>query len=1128
MPLYLSAKPNLWPSAQMVFQHVAIEHGLPQNSVFAITQDHHGFLWFGTQDGLCRYDGYSVRVFRHNHKAPYSLRSNYIRSLLFDHKQHCLWVGTFGGGLNRYDYYTNRFTAFVHDTRHPHSIADNNILALYQDCVGKIWVGTEQGGLSLFDPATGTARNFVHTAQDTRSLPANRVSAITADVRNTLWIATLGGGLCFFKPHDSSFVRMYFDAPYEFAPRGILREWFYTTNDKEFAQAFPHAAMPENSYITALYADPEGILWVGTRGGGLLRVDVQQRQWERVLYTAAEVMIWNKRLTPAASNDVFSVCPDNKGNIWVGFDGRGVSVYHHYGGMTVSCVHDPYNPTSISDNMIRALYCDNAGTMWIGTSIGGVNQYAAGAQRFTTYRHEPLNPQSLSSDVVRAFAEDKDGTVWIGVIDGGLNRFIRSKGIFERHNYVPPGDTALGAEDVWALAAAKDGTLWIGTQNGLFAYHPRTRKRRVYRHRPQDSHSLSSNVIRCLHIDRDGTLWVGTNFGGLCRLNAESQTFRRLCFSVHNDSVVVGSDMPSDAIRAILHASDGTLWIGTVNLGVIVLDKQHNRIRAVYRHDENIPEYGLSNNTVRCFHEDTHGNIWVGTLDGLNCINPRTGVIQRFTESDGLPNDVIYGILEDAAGFLWLTTNKGLVRFHVSTMACTLYTRQDGLQHNEFNGNAVLHGSDGGLYVGGIGGYSMFYPDGIRDNQYIPPVVITNCAVFGKNIEFDTAISERTMIELPYMYSSFTLEFVALNFVGSSKNRYRYIMEGFDKQWVEAGTRREAVYTNVEPGEYIFRVQASNNDGVWNTRGAVLHIRVIPPWWGTWYFRLSIGLAVILGTLATYQARVYALRQSTRRLEQLVQMRTQSLQETNHKLEQAHEEIQRQMIAQQEQALELQRAYKQLDGINEMLVARNHELTHLNNEKNELLAIVSHDLRNPLVATLLAVKLLRQRFSELSQTEVFEYLAKIQSASEQMLDFIGKLLDINALEMGKVRVDIVPCNLDAITRTVLDAYQARVATKRITLHYQQNGVQPIVYADTVLLPQVLDNLLSNAVKYSPLGSDIIVRICKAESGALRWEVQDQGPGIAEQDKYKLFQKFVRLSARPTGGEHSTGLGLSIV
>ena len=374
-----------------------------------------------------------------------------------------------------------------------------------------------------------------------------------------------------------------------------------------------------------------------------------------------------------------------------------------------------------------------------------------------------------------------------------------------------------------------------------------------------------------------------------------------------------------------------------------------------------------------------------------------------------------------------------------------------------------------------------------------------------------------------------------MNFVGAKKNRYRYKLEGFDKDWVEAGARREAIYTNVEPGEYRFRVQASFVSGVWSDGEATLRLVITPPWWGTWYFRAFALLALFAFGYAVAQARFYSLRKTAKLLEERVRRRTQALSDTNAQLAEANEEVQRQMLQQYEQARELQEAYQKLEAAKDALVMRNRELTELNKEKNDLLGIVSHDLRNPLVSALLAIKLLHKRFNALSDEQKFSYLEHIQSANEQMIDFLNKLLSVNALETGKIAVELQACDAVAACRSVVEAYRLRAEAKGLSFVMESSEPQAFALADQTLLPQAIDNLISNAVKYSPRDKKIYARVRRyaeksggAFNATIRIEIEDEGPGFSEEDRAQLFNKFTRLSARPTGGEHSAGLGLSIV
>jgi signal transduction histidine kinase/ligand-binding sensor domain-containing protein len=1127
--------------ATALFERLTIDDALPQNSVFAIAQDARGFLWFGTQDGLCRFDGYSVKLFRHNRRrAERSLSSNYITALLVDSRGD-LWVGTAGGGLNKYNRFDHSFTVYAHDPNNPNSLADNHVQALLEDREGNLWIGSERGGLQCFNPQSGRFRSYRHDPGNSKSLPSNRVHALCQDSNGVIWAGTMGGGACRFEPRDSSFTPL---PPAE-------------------------ASLGSALNVAALCADNNGLLWVGSRGAGALCFDARRFQWRKdISFAARRPTFRSSPLLPAlyGENDVFALCKDRAGNLWIGLDGGGVNVLNAERQTTVKYFHDPTNASSLGDNFARSLLCDRAGNIWIGSITGGVSVFSPLSQRFPLYRNEPLNAHSLVSNVVRSFCEDSLHRIWVGTVDGGLALFDRRAGRFERHEYRPASarnNPALGgSEDVWALAATPDGVLWVGTQNGLYAYRPETGARAMYRHNPADSRSLSANAVRALHLDRDGVLWVGSLLGGLCRYNARTDDFTtyRFPLSAPSSSSAAGTAF-SDDIRAILHASDGLLWLGTANIGLLAFDKQSETVKKIYQHielpamhDSIVYAGEISNNSIRYLHEDKRGNIWVGTLEGLNRLPLSGGEATMYTQAEGggsgigaggMLNDVVYGIMEDADERLWITTNKGMARFDPARGFFQFYTKEDGLQSNEFNGNAVLRASDGWLYAGGIGGFNAFFPDSVRDALRRAPTLILDCKVFGKSVATDTALTERTSLTLAHTNNNFTFEFAALNFVGAKKNRYRYKLEGFDKDWVEAGARREAIYTNVEPGEYRFHVQTSLAGGGWSDDEATLALVVTPPWWGTWYFRAVALLALFAFGYAVAQTRYYSLRKTAKLLEERVHRRTQALTEINAQLAEANEEVQRQMLQQYEQARELQEAYQKLDAAKDALIMRNRELTELNKEKNDLLGIVSHDLRNPLVSATLAVKILHKRFSELSDEQKFSYLEHIQSANEQMIDFLNKLLSVSALETGKIAVELQACDAVALCRSVVEAYRLRAEAKGLSfvLEMDHGDGEAFALADRTLLPQAIDNLVSNAVKYSLRDKKIYVRVRRyakrivedglpsptgAFDATIRIEIEDEGPGFSEEDRAQLFNKFTRLSARPTGGEHSTGLGLSIV
>jgi signal transduction histidine kinase/ligand-binding sensor domain-containing protein len=853
---------------------------------------------------------------------------------------------------------------------------------------------------------------------------------------------------------------------------------------------------PENpralggNFIRSFWQDGGGTMWIAAEQGGVTLLD------KKTGYTE----MYRHEPTNAASlsnDNIRCIFPDKQGALWFGALGGGLNKFDPYARKFLSYRQEVNNPFSLNNNVVRAIAEDDCGTVWVGTEGGGLSKFDPAAQRFTAYRHDPANPQSISHDVVRGIAYDKKrGVLWIATGGGGLNCFEPKRGIFKTYRVNSSAAHSISNDFVRPLLLNADGTLWVGTEGGLNHFDPATERFTAYHSDANDPHSLSFDVVLSLYRDRSGALWVGT-LQGLNKFDSASRTFTQFPYNTQD-----AHTLQSGNIRSMLEDSKGRFWVGT----------------------------------------------WGG---GLNLFDRTTGRAEVFREKDGLPNDAVYGIMQDSMGGLWLTTNNGLARFNPETRAFRTYDADDGLQSNEFNSGAYHVGASGRFYIGGVNGLSIFSPQRITDNTTPPPVVITGFKKFNKPVQLWQDLTSEPEITIPYDDNFFSIEFAALNFTNARKNQYLYKLDGFDKHWIDAGTSREAAYTNLDPGAYTFRVKACNNDGHWNERGAKLHIRILPPWWMTLWFRAGMALCFVGTGGAWFWARWRRVHHQKRELERQVSERTEQLQESNLELSQANEEIQLHIQTVSEQAWEIATMNTQLN-------ARNQELERLNVEKNEFLGIAAHDLKNPLSGILSSAEILERYYTNNPATERFTSM--IIKSSDQMLEIITNILDVNRIESGLLSFDMEPIDLE-ILELIIDAYQARAADKGILLHYEHPEQHVSVLADSQSFRQVFDNLISNAVKYSPHGKNITVRVKDVQSSHtengivpsvadesakdttgtnvaslsfpvsssfVRIEVQDEGPGISDEDMKRLFGKFARLSAQPTGGEHSTGLGLSIV
>ncbi|MCB2379338.1 histidine kinase [Hymenobacter sp. BT635] len=782
----------------LTFRTLTAAQGLSENSVYSMVQDRQGFLWFGTQDGLSRYDGVEFRVFRNDPQRAGSLSSNFILSLAED-QQGRLWVGTGGGGLCRYNPVTGRFQAFEYEQNDINGLADNFVRVVFCDQKGQIWAGTE-GGLHRFVPAKKHFQRFTHPLTPKENLRRNSVRAITQTSGGQLWVGTGEGRV----------------------------SWL----DARTGYLAPDTRWQATSAITALQPDAAGGLWIGTETDGL---------WYLPAQGPAKAV---GRLPGGPGETIRALFLDRQHELWVGTN-KGLVRYQPTTGTFTTYQHHSNAPHSLPDNVVLSVFQDRSGLLWTGTE-GGISSFEGRPSAFATYP-EPQGP-------VWAVCEDRAGRVWVGTESMGVVRYDAATGQRQtfRHNPADPG--SLSEDFVRALCVDKRGRLWVGTQSqGLDCLEPGATRFVHYRHDPAVKGSLSEDFVRTVYEDPQGRLWVGTE-GGLNLFNPEANNFTAFRHEPANPH-----SLSNNFVRVVHQDRSGLIWVGTGGGGLCRYNPETGRFVA-FRADDHNPR-SLSSNFVRSILEDHTGRLWIGTEGGGLCRldDPSRGQFTTFREPQGLPNDVVYGMLEDASAHLWLSTNKGLARFTPANNQFYTFDTRDGLPFDEFNAGGYHRGRRGRLYFGGVEGLVSFTPGAVRTNTTPPPVVLTGFRKFNQLVELDTSITVRRRVELAPSDYFFSLEFAALNFRLPEKNRYAYMLENFDPDWVQAGTKREATYTNLDPGTYTFRVRATNNDGIWNPRGTALTIVVQPHWYSTWWFRVLISWLLFGLLFLAYRLRVRQL-----------------------------------------------------------------------------------------------------------------------------------------------------------------------------------------------------------------------------------------------------------------------------
>jgi len=860
---------SLAPGSIIQFGHLTIDDGLSQSAGLAIFQDSRGFLWIGSQDGLNRYDGYTFQVFKHDQDDPRSISHNSVLSITED-KDGYLWVGTWGGELNRFDPITETFVRYRNNPNEPSSLSNDTVTSIKEDSSGALWVGT-LAGLNRYTPSTDAFDRFKNDPDNPDSLSSNAISVIFEDSKHQLWIGSGaygidGSGLNRFDPLTGKAVR-------------------YQHSDSD------SQSLSSNN-IASIYESPDGMFWIATggfslRGRGLDQFDPRTG--------TARHYPHNPRISDSLrTNDLMALWGDSSGMLWVGTWSNGLSLmdlsdpghFAHY-------QNDPYCTDSLSGNEVWSLYKDHSGSLWIGTSHNGINKLSATTGQFSLYRNNPSNPSSLGTNAVGAFSEDRNGNIWIATWGAGLERFDPNTGRFVHFRHDPENPNSLSDDLFMDLHFDEHNAVWAGMLGaGLNRLNAATGRVTHYLHDPENPASLADDNIAAIISDEKGGLWIGT-FGGLAHYDPRTNAFT----NYSNDPGDPSSLNENKVVSLYLDSKKNTLWIGTWGGGLNQLDLKdplHPDPQLAtfvnYRHNPEDPA-SISEDSVWTIHESADGSLWLGTQLGLNHFDPATKTFERYTEKNGLPNNVVLGILEDDQANLWLTTNNGLAMFDPRVETFTTYDSSDGLQSNEFNSNAYFRAQDGTMYIGGVNGFNLFRPENVQPNLIAPPVAVTQFEVFNEALRMD--LSGREPIQLSYKQDFISFEFTAFDFQSPQKNQYAYKLEGFDDDWIQAGNRRFATYTNLPGGQYVFRVKASNSDGIWNETGVAIPVFITPPVWQTWWFLGS--LIVVAGALVAsgFRLRLNTIREQNVYLETQVSEQTSELRETNKLLEKEVEQRKR-------------------------------------------------------------------------------------------------------------------------------------------------------------------------------------------------------------------------------------------
>jgi ligand-binding sensor domain-containing protein/signal transduction histidine kinase/DNA-binding response OmpR family regulator len=790
-----------------VFQNLTKKDGLSQASVFSITQDNSGFMWFGTREGLNKFDGYQFKIYKDNSQDN-SIVSNDIRSLYYNKKDGELWIGTLGG-LSKYQSSTDDFINYSNDPDDPNSISNNVIRKVLKDSKGRLWIGTSIG-LNILDEESNTFTRYYLDNSRALSNEYNDVKAILEDKDGVLWFGTSNGLYKLNTDENGSF--------------------FFKKNE------FGKGNYLSNNHIKNILEDVSGNFWIGTFEGGL-------NYWNKKEGTIKSYVNEKNNPNSLSHNNIRSLCFDKDENLWIGtFDGlnyleKDATSFKRF---TKSSANRP----GLSDKSIRSLYADKRGSLWVGTYYGGINHLDENYNRFRNRKHSLIG-NGLKGNVVSSFTEDKDKNLWIGTEGDGLNFYDKKNNRLQNFKYSSTIQNSLSGNNVKELLLDGD-RLWIGTfQAGLNVYDLKNKVFKVYKKDVNNSNSLSANNVYNL-LREDNLLWILTYGGGLDILDLATDRFYNYAHIIDDSK-----SLSSDLTRVILKTKSGQLWIGT-----------DNGLNKVARNEENFPasfDTFLSNEKIYALTEDSQGHIWIGTFsNGFYQMDPTKNVLKHFTTSEGLPGNTVFGIIEVSSDELWISTNNGLSKFDPVEKSFTNYDYSNGLENTEYNFNAYYKDSEGDLLFGGLNGFTYFNPRAIKPNEFIPPVVFTDLRknnlivnVGDESGLLEKSINETELIKFNYNEANFSIDFAALDYFSPGSNQYAFMLEGIDKEWKYSVGKTAATYTIQRSGDYTFRLKGGNSEGLWNSEERALKIKVLPPPWKTWWAYLIYSLilaSIIIGT----------------------------------------------------------------------------------------------------------------------------------------------------------------------------------------------------------------------------------------------------------------------------------------
>ncbi|WP_195472262.1 hybrid sensor histidine kinase/response regulator transcription factor [Bacteroides xylanisolvens] len=1014
------------------FKHFTISDGISNSYITDILQDKRGYIWIGTTDGLNCFDGYDFKVYKKDPFNKTTVGGNYIRCLYEDSHGN-LWVGLLNGIVSKFDPKVEKFTNYSCILKKSKVLGDGDISGIVEDKDGLLWIAVDRKGFVSFNPDTGNFSYYESASDSINSLSHNATTSIAIGRDNCIWITTWGGGLNRFDPKKKKFTH-YMDSV------GVSDD-------------------VQCRHLRCQYHDRYGNVWVGTDHSGLYCVNIETKQWKQYTHTSGDV-------NGLSHETVTDITEDANGDMWVATLGGGVCIWDRKKTEFRYAVAGK-GAWSLLTNSVNSLYQDDAGSMWVGTR-NGIHFYNSLMMKFNKYDVKDWDEQS-EDGCIFSILKDRAGRILVK----GRNELISFD---EKTNEAMVVDFVKPQyEKVRKLVMFEDskGDLWFGFSHDVIGkYNPIKKSYEKIMMRSPWKDCVPFRNVNAFYEDTDGTIWIASEIGAL-NYNPQTRVFAPLFQS--KDLIY-----PEDKVNVIVRDSYGELWLGTEGGlkrygvdGVLITNY-------VVNSDD---EKSISDNVITSIHEDKKKTLWIGTKGGLHRFNRDDSSFSLITRPGEMLGDAVMGIVEDESNNLWISSTIGLIQFNYLLHTFRVFNENDGLQSNEFNQGVFSKGRDGEILFGGINGFNSFNPDSIKKNTIVPAVYITDFQIFnqsvvpGDNSVLKLPVEQTRKIVLKYWQSMFSFQFVALNYLSPGKNQYAYKLEGFDNQWIYTKSdKRYATYTNLPPGNYVFKVKAANNDGVWNEEGAEIKVVILPPLWKTWwayliYFSLFVGFFIFILYYFVNREKIKA-------------------------------------------KIELER----------LEAKRQHEADEL---KLQLFANISHEFRTSLTLILGPLEHIMVKVKDRNDKSLLEVMHRNAS---RLMRLINQLLDFRKIEANKLSVQLVTQDIIPFLKEVFEIFKFHAEQRNVTYSFSSSFDKLVIDFDKDKVDKILYNLLSNAFNYTDEGGHISVILDQAQEKGKMYvsiKVVDDGVGIPAESLEKLFTIFYQINEKRIKNRGGTGLGLNM-